>query len=62
LETAVRNEPKYAPAHFYLAGRLLDDKKPVAEAIAHYDQYVKLEPSGPLAQTAQERLKILKKK
>jgi Tfp pilus assembly protein PilF len=62
LETAVKNEPKYAPAHFYLAGRLLDEKKPVADAIAHYEQYVKLEPSGPLAQTAQERVKILKKK
>jgi Tfp pilus assembly protein PilF len=61
LETAVKNEPKYAPAHFYLAGQLLNHKRK-AEAVAHYAEYVKLEPQGPLAATAQERLKILNKK
>jgi Tfp pilus assembly protein PilF len=61
LETAVKNEPKYAPAHFYLAGQLLNRKRK-AEAITHYAEYVKLEPQGPLAATAQERLKILKAK
>jgi Tfp pilus assembly protein PilF len=60
LETAVKNEPKYAPAHFYLAGQLLNQKRK-ADAIAHYTEYVKLEPQGPLAAAAQERIKILKK-
>lgn len=61
LEVAVKNEPKYAPAHFYLAGQVLQNKKKV-EAIAHYEQYLALEPQGPLAASAQERIKILKKK
>ncbi len=61
LQAAVKNEPSYGPAHFYLGGRFAEDGKR-EDAIAQYEAYVKLEPKGPLAQTAGERIKILKEK
>lgn len=61
LQAAVKSEPNYGPAHFYLGGRLAEEGKR-EDAIAQYEAYVKLEPKGPLAQTAGERIKILKEK
>ncbi len=61
LKTAVQKEPKYAPAHFYLAGRMAEDKK-FAEAAQGYETYLKLEPDGPLAKAAQERAKLARGK
>lgn len=61
LQTAVVKEPKYAPAHFYLGGRLAAAGKwrEVAEA---YETYLRLEPDGPLAAQAKERVKMAKER
>jgi Tfp pilus assembly protein PilF len=61
LSAAVAKEPNYPPAHFYLGGRLAEAGKR-AEAAKAYETYLKLEPKGPLATAAAERVKILKKK
>jgi Tfp pilus assembly protein PilF len=61
LQAATSKEPNYAPAHFYLGGRLAEDGKR-AEAQRAYETYLKLEPKGPLAATAAERVKLLQKK
>ncbi len=56
LQAAVRAEPSYAPAHYYLGGRLAMGKR-FKEASAQYAEYLKLAPSGSLAKAAAERLK-----
>jgi tetratricopeptide (TPR) repeat protein len=56
LQAAVKTEPGYAPAHYYLAGRLASGKH-FKEAAEQYAQYLKLAPSGSLAKPAAERLK-----
>lgn len=61
LKAALQKEPKYAPAHFYLAGRMAEDKK-FSEAAVGYETYLKLEPEGPLAKAAQERAKLARSK
>lgn len=57
LEAAIKAEPDYAPAHFYLGGRLAEAGEWGAAESA-YRQYLKLEPSGPLAKAADERAKL----
>lgn len=61
LLAATKNEPKYAPAHFYLGGRYADDKawKKAADA---YDMYLKLDADGPLAAPAKARAKLARDK
>jgi Tfp pilus assembly protein PilF len=61
LEAAIAKDAKYAPAHFYLAGRMAEDGKK-KEATAGYERYLALEPKGPLAAKAKERIELLKKK
>jgi Tfp pilus assembly protein PilF len=56
LEAAVKAEPTYAPAHYYLGGRLASSKH-FKEAAAQYAEYLKLAPTGSLAKAAAERLK-----
>jgi hypothetical protein len=57
----VTKEPKFAPAHYYLAGQLAQSGK-FKEAAGEYDTYVKLAPSGPLAKQATERAKLARDK
>ncbi len=61
LEAAVAKEPSFAPAHFYLAGRLAQSGK-LKEGLAEYETYLKLAPTGPMAKTAAERIKFAKEK
>lgn len=61
LEAAVKKEPSYGPAHFYLGGRYADAGK-WAEVIQEYEAYLKIEPKGPLAKQAEERIKRAKTK
>ncbi|HXX67561.1 MAG TPA: tetratricopeptide repeat protein [Polyangiaceae bacterium] len=55
LSAAVANDPTYAPAHYYLAGRLATAKR-FKEAAAEYAKYLDLDPNGSLSQQARERL------
>lgn len=61
LHEAVAKEPKYAPAHYYLGGRLGEEGK-LKEAAAEFQRYLDLEPNGPLAKAAQAKLKLAKDK
>jgi Tfp pilus assembly protein PilF len=61
LQTAVKKEPNYAPAHFYLANRLAQGGK-FADAVKEYDAYIRLAPKGDLAKQAQERAKLAREK
>jgi tetratricopeptide (TPR) repeat protein len=56
LQAAVKVEPSYATAHYYLGGRLAVGKH-FKEAAAQYAEYLKLAPSGSLAKAAAEKLK-----
>jgi tetratricopeptide (TPR) repeat protein len=56
LQAAVSKDPTYAPAHYYLGGRLALAKK-FKEAAAEYQKYLSLAPDGSLAHQASERLK-----
>lgn len=60
LQAAVAKEPSYAPAHYYLGGRLAMKKK-WKEAAAEYEKYLQLDPQGSLAKAATERLEAAKK-
>jgi tetratricopeptide (TPR) repeat protein len=55
LTAAVANDPTYAPAHYYLGGRLAVAKR-LKEAAAEYTKYLDLDPNGSLARPARERL------
>jgi tetratricopeptide (TPR) repeat protein len=61
LQDAVAKEPSFAPAHFFLGGRLADLKR-WNEVAAEYQKYLDLAPNGPLAKQAQDRLKIAKER
>lgn len=61
LQAAVQKDASYAPGHYYLAGRLASRAK-WSEVIKEYEAYLKLEPNGPLAKTAQERIKLAQAK
>ena len=56
LQAAVDKEPTYAPAHYYLGGRLAMTKR-FKEAASEYGKYLELAPSGSLAKPASERMK-----
>jgi tetratricopeptide (TPR) repeat protein len=56
LQAAVDKEPSYAPAHYYLGGRLATAGR-FKDAAAEYARYLELEPSGSLAKPARDRLK-----
>jgi Flp pilus assembly protein TadD len=60
LKAAVQKEPSYAPAHYHLGGRYASNKQ-FKEAAAEYEQYLKLEPKGSLADAATKNLEMAKK-
>jgi tetratricopeptide (TPR) repeat protein len=57
LQAAVAKDPSYAPAHYYLGGRLASAKR-YKEAAAEYAKYLELAPTGSLAKQATERLQM----
>jgi tetratricopeptide (TPR) repeat protein len=56
LQNAVAKEPSYAPAHYYLGGRMALLKR-YKDAAAEYAKYLELAPKGSLSKQASERLK-----
>jgi tetratricopeptide (TPR) repeat protein len=56
LQAAVSKDPNYAPAHYYLGGRLAMAKR-FKDAAAEYAKYLQLEPTGSLSKPASERMK-----
>ena len=60
LRRALSLDSGYATAH-YLLGNMLAGSKRFGEAKEHYRAYLKLEPKGPHAGKAKERLKMLAK-
>lgn len=59
LEAAVSADPKYGLAHYWLATRRMGQKR-WADAAKELEAYLKLEPNGPKAKTAQEALAVAK--
>lgn len=57
LQGAISAEATYAPAHYYLGGRLASVKR-YKEAAAQYAKYLELAPNGSLAKQANDRLKM----
>ena len=57
LQAAVAKEPTYAPAHYYLGGRLAE-REALQGGGREYAKYLELAPNGSLAKAATERLKI----
>jgi Flp pilus assembly protein TadD len=55
LQGAVAAEASYAPAHYYLGGRLAHAKR-FKEAATEYARYLELAPNGSLAQQATAHL------
>ncbi len=49
LQAAVAKEPGYAPAHYYLGGRLAMSKR-FKDAAGEYAKYLELAPNGSLAE------------
>jgi Flp pilus assembly protein TadD len=60
LERALALDPRYATAHYLLANMLAGAQRG-AEARKHYERYLALEPKGPNAAQARERIEILKR-
>jgi Tfp pilus assembly protein PilF len=60
LEQALELDPKYASAH-YVLGSLLAGEGNKKEAIKHYQKCIDLDPKGPLADKAREKLAAAKK-
>jgi Flp pilus assembly protein TadD len=60
LKAAVQKEPSYAPAHYHLGGRYASNKQ-FKEAVGEYEQYLKLDPKGSLAEAATKNLEMAKK-
>ncbi len=58
LQAAVAKDASYAPAHYYLAGRLASDKR-FKEAAAEYKKYLEIDPNGSLAKAASEKLNVV---
>jgi Tfp pilus assembly protein PilF len=61
LQAAVAHDAAYAPAHYYLAGELARGGK-FDDAAAQYEAFLKLEPTGPMAKSAQDKLKLAKQR
>ncbi|HYP74641.1 MAG TPA: tetratricopeptide repeat protein [Polyangiaceae bacterium] len=56
LDSVLRERPDWAEAHYALASMMRAGGEPVASADLHDMQYLKLDPNGPLADTARARL------
>lgn len=61
LESAVSKEPNYSLAHFYLGNGKARQQK-WDDAIKEYEAYLRMDPSGPMAKQATERLKLAQSK
>ena len=59
LERALAMDAKFAAAH-YVLGNMLAGAKRMADAKKHYERYLALEPKGPQADEARERLRVIK--
>lgn len=58
LQKAIALDAKYATAHYLLGNMLASDKR-FGPAKQQYELYLKLEPQGPQADKARERLKVI---
>lgn len=56
LDSVLRDRPDWAEAHYALSSMMRVGGEPLALADQHDLQYLKLEPHGPLADTARARL------
>lgn len=56
LDSVLRERPNWAEAHYALASMMRAGGEPLALADLHDLQYLKLNPNGPLAETARARL------
>lgn len=61
LRKALSLDEKYATAHYLMGNMLAADKK-FGEAKQHYEQYLKLAPTGEQADRARERLAVIAKR
>jgi tetratricopeptide (TPR) repeat protein len=61
LRTATTKDAGYAPAQYYLGNELAKAGQ-YAAAIAAYQAFLKLEPAGPLAKGAAEKIRLAKQK
>lgn len=61
FQEAVKKEPNSAPPHYSLGNALADSGK-FADAIAEWETYLKLAPTGPFAKNAEAKIKIAKSK
>jgi Tfp pilus assembly protein PilF len=59
LEAAVKSEPQYGLAHYWLASRRMAAKN-WHDAATQLEAYLKIEPNGPHAKSAQEALSVAK--
>ncbi len=59
LEAAVHNDPQYPLSHYWLATRRMGAKK-WQDAAKELEAYLKLEPNGPHAKSAQDALAVAK--
>jgi tetratricopeptide (TPR) repeat protein len=61
LQAAVDRDAAYAPAHYYLAGELARGGR-FKDAASEYEAFLKLEPNGPRAKSAQDKLKLARQR
>jgi tetratricopeptide (TPR) repeat protein len=61
LQAAVQRDASFAVAHYHLGGVLADSGK-FKEAVAELETYVKMAPSGPMAQKAQAKIAKIKER
>ncbi|MCA9580874.1 MAG: tetratricopeptide repeat protein [Myxococcales bacterium] len=59
IRRAIKLDPKYGTAHYVLATMLASDGK-LRQAANHYERYLKLDPGGPHAGKAAERLQMIR--
>jgi len=60
FERIIERDPRYATAH-YLLGNMLAGDGEYGEAIRHYRRYLALEPNGPMAERARERIQAARR-
>ncbi len=60
LEAALKDDPNYGLAHYWLATRRMAAKK-WSDAAKELEAYLKLEPTGPKAKSAQAALAVAKR-
>jgi Tfp pilus assembly protein PilF len=61
LQAAVARDANYAPAHYYLAGQLASQGQ-FKPAVTEYETFLKLEPNGPMAKSAKDKMALAKQR